>query len=641
MPWQREPYPAKEKWTPEQERAYAEGRKSAQGEAGASRSGGKSGKRKRYVKTAAGERRYGQPIGTEIGNPRNKKAAEAQRDTESAGRYGELVGADKDAQAKAMKGLSDDQLQRLSQVAYSFRSSNPDVVRLRIGVANELARRGFNVNDFGGLGRGSAVRSAGPAPVRSGPAVKKAPSKYTPRKPKPTRSAMSARKNDRRLRELSVPQLRKAVSLFSRIPQGKRQAVARVLVRQAIELSAPHFLPESVIEAANLPDETRTRVIELAGKWRHGWIPLDGTALASKMKGKTGGKRWWDSGSGKGGTKGNLHAGIGISKNKLDPHHGRQQAHDRMPAGAARNAQRNRNQGMRNQLAGTRMTNVGQAPGFAAQKRNKSVSLKPDFTPKQRRDIAYSQERIRGNEFGKQRVVRNSDTEDQFGARKRSKNGPDTGKREEGGEWPRGIADDALRTQYKQVVDHPGAWSPKEANRRRQVLEAEMQRRGLPTKRKPGVKGGKQPMQRSVAAGNAARARRSGTDRTTVVKSGPESKEAPKVDANRKRELQSKPTLPRAIGTLGNKVTGAPAGYQAYSVKDTSLHDTALFDGEGNLVGFVKKRSGSSRIGRSGSATSVKNTGYTIYDPSGRSLGIANTRGRALDDLVRRSPGKA
>lgn len=39
-------------------------------------------------------------------------------------------------------------------------------------------------------------------------------------------------------------------------------------------------------------------VVELAGKWKHGWIPLDATAVSSKMKGKTGGKKWW-SGDGK------------------------------------------------------------------------------------------------------------------------------------------------------------------------------------------------------------------------------------------------------------------------------------------------------------------------------------------------------
>lgn len=280
-----EPYP-QEKWTPEQEAAYAEGRKSAQakgssGKGPASRSG-----RKRYVRTAAGEKRYKVPIGSEIGTARNAKAAQAQKDTESTGRYNELVGSDPKAQAAAMRGLSDDQLQRLSQVAYSFRSSDQNVVRLRVGVANELARRGFNVRDFGGLGGGSA-RSAGPAPRKAG-AV--APSSNSQAGIQAAMHRMYGK--DRRL---SVPMLRKSIGVFGKVRPDRRQVVARYLVNQAVELSATHFLNRSVIDAADLSPERRTEVIELAGKWKHGWIPLDGTAMRSKMKGGNG-KPWWSGG---------------------------------------------------------------------------------------------------------------------------------------------------------------------------------------------------------------------------------------------------------------------------------------------------------------------------------------------------------
>lgn len=41
---------------------------------------------------------------------------------------------------------------------------------------------------------------------------------------------------------------------------------------------------------------TQPEVVELAGKWKHGWIPLDATAVSSKMKGNTGGKKWWGGG---------------------------------------------------------------------------------------------------------------------------------------------------------------------------------------------------------------------------------------------------------------------------------------------------------------------------------------------------------
>lgn len=290
-----EPYPTKEKWTREQDEAYAEGRKSAQTSASGQPS--RSGKRRRVVRTEAGARRYKVPIGAEIGSARNAKAAEAQKDDESRGRYEDFVGADPQAQARAMAGLKDNQLQRLSRVAYSFRSSDPNVVRLRVGVANELRRRGFNVTDFGGLGGGS-VQPAGP----SRHSISK--KKIAPvRKPSPVvrnRSVMKARSKDRKLLEMSVPQLRKALTVFSRISPANRQAAARVLINRAVELSATHLLGQSVFAAANLSDERQAEVIELAGKWKHGWIPLDPTAVSIKMKGKTGGKQWWS--GGKGGT---------------------------------------------------------------------------------------------------------------------------------------------------------------------------------------------------------------------------------------------------------------------------------------------------------------------------------------------------
>jgi hypothetical protein len=293
-----EPY-AQEKWTVEQEKAYAEGRASAQsGQGSAPRSGGKGSGRKRYVRTKEGERRYKVPIGSEIGTARNAKAAEAQKDTESTARYDDLVGQDQDAQSKAMRGLSDDQLQRLSRVAYSFRSSDQNVVRLRVGVANELARRGFNVNDFGGLGGGS-TRSAGPVSRKQADRAKdraKAAAAPGSHSTEGIKAAMSRMYGKNRARNLSVPQLRKALGAFGRVAPDKREVVAKYLVGQAIELGMPHMLGRAVVEASGRHQE----VIELAGSWKHGWIPLDAAAVSEKMKGKTGGKQWWSGGKGGG-----------------------------------------------------------------------------------------------------------------------------------------------------------------------------------------------------------------------------------------------------------------------------------------------------------------------------------------------------
>jgi len=103
---------------------------------------------------------------------------------------------------------------------------------------------------------------------------------------------MSARKNDRKLRELSVPQLRQALGAFSKISPEKRPVVARFLVRKAVELGVPHFLGKSVIE---LSGHSEAEVLELAGRWKHGWIPLDAAAMRAKMKGGKG-KPWWSGG---------------------------------------------------------------------------------------------------------------------------------------------------------------------------------------------------------------------------------------------------------------------------------------------------------------------------------------------------------
>lgn len=617
-----EPYPAKVKWTAAQDQAYAERVKAAKAASAKkqpkpSRSSS-SGRKRRIVRTPAGARRYKVPIGSEIGTARNASAAQAQRDTESTNRYRSLVGGDSKAQAAVLRKVHNGALQRLSRVAYSFKSSDPNVVRLRIAVANELRRRGMNVNDYGGLG--PKTKNPGPAGTwardharrvaarkkKAATAKKKPPAKKPTvvKKPpiKPARSAMSARKNDRRLRELSAPQLRAALRVFPKISPANRKAVARVLVQRAIELGAPHFLGQSVIEAAALPDETRTQVIELAGKWKHGWIPLDGTALASKMKGRTGGKRWWDGGAGKGGAKGRVHSGVGVPKSRAQTY-GKGQV---MKGNEADQARRNRLQANRNQVAGTKVVNAGQASGFKAQKR--APKLKPDFTPQQRRDIAYSQERLRGTQFGKQRVVRSSDTAGQFDAQKRN---AATGKG-----WPHNIPDnDDLRKQYQTEKKGLHQYSPKGDYKRVKLLEDEMRKRGLlgdqsggkrtnlieglsrkeiaeynsltgedrydaskkdayaaarrsgkshaeamaiaRGKKKPGVKGNASTLRRSVEAGRAARARKgtppgSGSDRTAVVKSGSNREGGPKMDMSGRTTDQLE-TRKRALEGIAGK----------------------------------------------------------------------------------------
>src|SRR3954451_512328 len=42
------------------------------------------------------------------------------------------------------------------------------------------------------------------------------------------------------------------------------------------------------------------RAVELSGKWKHGYIPLDAAALSEKMHGRTGGAKWWNKSEGGG-----------------------------------------------------------------------------------------------------------------------------------------------------------------------------------------------------------------------------------------------------------------------------------------------------------------------------------------------------
>lgn len=89
-----------------------------------------------------------------VGKARDQQAAQAQQSRSGRTTYGHEIVASKQVQSARLARLSDAQLQALSREAYSFKSSNPNVVKLRIAVANEMASRGFDVKDFGALGGG-------------------------------------------------------------------------------------------------------------------------------------------------------------------------------------------------------------------------------------------------------------------------------------------------------------------------------------------------------------------------------------------------------------------------------------------------------------------------------------------------------
>ncbi len=599
-----EPYP-QVKWTREQEEAYAEGRASAKGETsrGGSAPRSSGNRKKRYVRTEAGVKRYHVPIGAEIGSARNAKAAEAQKDTESTDRYRSLVGADQAEQAKAMGGLTDDQLQRLSRVAYSFPSSNPDVVRLRIGVANELKKRGFNVNDFGGLGGGSARPTGSRTTKKAAPAASSPTGGYY---------------RMVRQRTLSVPQLRKAVRVFSKVSPGKREKVANYLINQAIELGVPQMVGRSIQLAAS--EGPRARVIELAGRWKHGWIPLDPTAVSIKMKGRTGGKKWWNGG-------GDSHA-VGV------PKRGGKAAPTKKLTGFAR---RDRIDSMDNttrerigQLnkAGkfdeaNRVARQSSATNRANLRRRESKSMltNKDTRGKYQATIFTKEERAKLAAADAKAAERK--------AAKRSRRKANAAASEKAkAEYYSKSTTAQLKADLRKWEDNPNAIASEGDRQHVAKLRAELGRRKAAR------------LSRSVAAGRSSRAGKAGrvgSARTDVVKSGSPTKE-PRMET-------SKPTLPAYHGVVGKKVPGAPDGTQAFSVTGTSSFDTVLFDNQGKVIGFAKKREGYSTVGRSGQATLAKKSGYNMYDAKGNSMGSESTRARALNLLKSRhdraSSGKA
>lgn len=477
-----EPYP-QAKMTVAQERAYAERRRATKAASRKASRSSATGKKKRIVRTAAGARRYKVPIGSEIGTARNAEAAKAQRDTESTNRYRSLVGGSSQAQAATLRKVHNGALQRLARVAYSFKSSDPNVVKLRISVANEMRRRGMNVNDYGGLGpktknpgpAGTWARDHAKRVAARKKKAKKAKKKKTPKvkvtysAPTPARSGMSARVNDRRLIEMSIPQLRRAVRVFPRIAPDKRQAVARVLVRKALELGAPHFLGQSVIEAANLPDSARTKVVELAGRWKHGWIPLDGAALASKMKGGKG-KPWWDGGTGKGTNKARVRDGkLTVAGGAGVPMRGsgsRRDAIERSRGSAHTSLEK---KGGRAAAGGGRVTTqYGTGKATASDLRQgKAAGL-----AESKRAASFMDNEVTGGKYAaKARAAVPKKGRVPIGG-------------DPGGSWPRNLSRTQLREQHQTARDTLNEHSPKADHKRVAVMERELKARGLKPKPK-------------------------------------------------------------------------------------------------------------------------------------------------------------
>lgn len=290
-----------------------------------------SGGKKRHVASAAGAARYGKPIGSEIGGPRDANHAAIQQDQGARKNYGNLISGDAAAQRKALDGMSTEDLNKLADISFSFKSSDPKVVALRIAARNAQARRGIRVP----VGQTQTRPAPGKAGAKVAPKKKAAP-KAAPAKPAPrvagrggARALSSVGPASARLIELAaatsehtastgsfpvpdVAHVRKAIQAIGRAKPEQRPIIARHIIARAKALNCEHLVSDSVKHYARGHRQPGTvgmsraqrQAVELAGKWKHGFIPLDAVALQSKMKGGKG-KPWWGGGHGHSAGSGN------------------------------------------------------------------------------------------------------------------------------------------------------------------------------------------------------------------------------------------------------------------------------------------------------------------------------------------------
>jgi hypothetical protein len=315
--------------------------------------------------------------------------------------------------------------------------------------------------------------------------------------------------------------------------------VARYLVRKAIELGVPHFLGQSVIELAG---HSRAEAIELAGKWRHGYIPLDTTALSSKMKGRTGGKQWWVHGE-----SGSEGGGRNIGKKlRAVPKSG---SPDRIPGVAPGHEFRKQGDGKYASYQGGRkprnkLDQGLDVNGVQQVRRGRASAGKPYKVPH------HTQTR-RSEEYSfKPRV------EQEAPKRKPGGSGGTRGQFHSGIGVPKKAPDERnrrtkLSVRYDTMLKNrnPSDADQTERDRVYKAMTGNTRRPGVSKgvdnkdtggkyaaksrvseaapKRKPGVSGKKGSLTKSIEAGKQARASK---DRTSVVKSSPKPERGSKMD---------------------------------------------------------------------------------------------------------------
>jgi hypothetical protein len=125
-------------------------------------------KEARVAKGSPGGGRWGGgSSGSAANAPRNAAAAKVQKNPKAAPLFDKATGLAPKDRAKYMQGLSDADLELLTEALYSARTSDPTIVQARIAVANEMGRRGLDIKKYGALGGGK------PAPRKVTPAQHK------------------------------------------------------------------------------------------------------------------------------------------------------------------------------------------------------------------------------------------------------------------------------------------------------------------------------------------------------------------------------------------------------------------------------------------------------------------------------------
>ncbi len=194
-----------------------------------------------------------------VGQARNSQAAGAQKSATAQADYKSFMKMGP-AQRKAfVAGLKpDSRLEALSALIYSFKTSDPSVVSGRVAIANQLAARNLDVKKFGALGGGITPKAA----------PKKAVAKPAAKKPAAKKTALPKPKNGRIVLDDSVSDAQIAtLKKAGWLPKKDDNA----------EALYPPGTPGTVKLSAS-----ERNAIELAFKFRHGWIPILGAPSDSR-----------------------------------------------------------------------------------------------------------------------------------------------------------------------------------------------------------------------------------------------------------------------------------------------------------------------------------------------------------------------